>query len=155
MAGKCEKAGGCQCKTRKVSVVDLVTKQFHDSGPSEYVPPKEGAMRSDRGKPRLAEVLAALDPDFLEGMLQVLEYGAKKYDWNNWQKGMDWTRVLNSMTRHSAALAKGEDFDEESGLAHEFHVAVNAMFMTYYKKEHKALDNRRGSHRNKSIDKLA
>ena len=70
----------------------------------------------------------------LEGMAQVLEFGAKKYDRWNWTigGGFLWTRVLASCLRHLFAFMRGEDNDPESGLSHISHCQCNLLFIAYY-----------------------
>jgi hypothetical protein len=70
----------------------------------------------------------------LEGMVQVLEFGAKKYASWNWTTGggFKWTRVLASCFRHLFAWARGQDNDPESGLSHIHHAQCNLLFLAYY-----------------------
>ena len=69
----------------------------------------------------------------LEPMIEVLEFGAKKYEPFNWQKGLDKKEVLESLQRHLARLFDGEEIDRESGLHHIGHIMCNAMFFQYHK----------------------
>lgn len=70
----------------------------------------------------------------LEGMAQVLEFGAKKYAAWNWTEGggFKWTRILGSCLRHLFAFMRGEDNDPESGLSHISHAQCNLLFLAYY-----------------------
>lgn len=68
----------------------------------------------------------------LEPLVRVLEFGAKKYGDNNWQKGLDKKEILESAMRHLAALMDGEVYDKESGLHHIGHLMCNAMFYEYF-----------------------
>ena len=68
----------------------------------------------------------------LEPMVRVLEFGAKKYAPDNWKKGLDKKKILESMQRHLAALMDGEDVDSESGISHMGHIQCNAMFYNYF-----------------------
>ena len=63
---------------------------------------------------------------------RALEYGAKKYDRNNYKKGMDWTRVCDAALRHITAWAEGEDVDQESGLNHIAHAQACLAMLSYY-----------------------
>lgn len=67
----------------------------------------------------------------LEPMIEVLEFGAKKYEPDNWKKGFPKKEVLESMQRHLAKLFDGEEIDQESGLHHIGHIMCNAMFYSY------------------------
>lgn len=65
-------------------------------------------------------------------VMEVLEYGADKYEWDNWQKGMAWTRLWSAVIRHMLAWLGGERCDPESGLPHLAHAATDIMFMITY-----------------------
>lgn len=65
-------------------------------------------------------------------MIQVLEFGAEKYDVDNWKKGLDRREILESMMRHLAALLDGEQTDPESQLLHTGHIMCNCMFYNYF-----------------------
>lgn len=81
--------------------------------------------------------------EFLIELAKVLEYGAKKYSKDNWKKGLPYTEVIDSLTRHLLAFKDGEDVDPESGCLHLGHVAANTMFLTYYLlKGDESLDDR-------------
>lgn len=71
----------------------------------------------------------------LEPMIEVLEFGAKKYAPDNWKKGLDKKEILESMMRHLAALMDGESKDSESGISHMGHIMCNAMFYNFFDKE--------------------
>lgn len=73
-----------------------------------------------------------LEYSSLESLVRVLEFGAQKYDDENWKKGMKFTQVFNSLMRHLISWRKGEDVDSESGENHLSHVMANAMFLLYY-----------------------
>ena len=94
----------------------------------ENVPAK--ALKFDEGK-----VDWGLVPfEALEGMVRVLEFGAKKYAEGNWAEngGLGKRRLLNSLCRHVFAYMKGEDLDPESGLPHTSHAQCNLLFLSYY-----------------------
>ncbi len=90
------------------------------------------AGRFDQGKVDWSQ----LPLSALEGMVRVLEFGAKKYAKGNWANGggFDHSRVFNSLMRHLVSYQGGEDLDPESGLPHLDHIMCNAMFNAYYKK---------------------
>lgn len=88
----------------------------------------EKGLRFNEGKLRHDLV----HPKALEGMVKVLTMGAEKYAPRNWEKGMEWSKVLASMKRHISAIEQGEDFDPESGLRHIDHVQCNAHFLSAY-----------------------
>lgn len=86
-----------------------------------------GAMRFNNGKLQWSLVhFKSLEP-----MVKVLEFGAQKYDRDNWKKGLGLGKVMESMMRHVAAIMDGEITDPESGLPHIGHIMCNAMFWQY------------------------
>lgn len=89
---------------------------------------KEKASRFNKGKPKWSLV----HYKSLEPLVEVLEFGAKKYGEFNWQKGLDRKEILESMMRHLTALMDGEQNDKESGLHHIGHIMANAMFYEYF-----------------------
>lgn len=73
-----------------------------------------------------------LPPRALEGVVAVLEYGARKYAPGNWAKTTQadaLERYSNAIHRHMAAIARGEMVDPESGHFHAAHVACSALFI--------------------------
>jgi len=77
-----------------------------------------------------------------EQYARVLTMGAEKYGDDNWKKGMAWSKVIASLSRHVEAIKKGEDIDQESGLLHSAHVMCNAAFLTEYYKIYPQGDDR-------------
>lgn len=79
----------------------------------------------------------------LEEIIKVLQFGAKKYnepgqgpDTWNWTKGAGlgkW-RTLSAIFRHLTAYAKGQTYDEESGLNHLAHAGCGILFLLHYHK---------------------
>lgn len=80
--------------------------------------------------------------EFIEEIAKVLAHGAKKYERNNWTKGLPWTRILGSTLRHIYAWARKEDNDPESGMSHLAHAACNICFLMTWSKTHPELDDR-------------
>ena len=70
-----------------------------------------------------------IPPSALEGLAEVLTYGAKKYKPNNWKKVEDLGQYRNALYRHLEAYRKGETHDEESGLHHLKHALCNVAFL--------------------------
>jgi hypothetical protein len=92
------------------------------------------AARKNQGKLRW-KLLVSDMTEAMEEVIKVREFGAEKYeDDNNWKHKPYFSKdeLLNSIMRHLAAIAKGEQLDPESGVLHSAHVAVNALFWTYY-----------------------
>jgi hypothetical protein len=96
------------------------------------------ALRFNSGKLQWSLV----DFKSLEGLVKVLEMGAKKYSRGNWKKGMPVSQVSESLLRHMFAFLNGEDQDEESKLEHIHHVMCNAMFIAYIMREKPEFDDR-------------
>ena len=78
----------------------------------------------------------------IEQIAQVLAYGAHKYGRDNWLQGMKLTRVVDAALRHTYKWAWGEDIDEESGLPHLAHAAVNLLFLLTYTQAKVGTDDR-------------
>lgn len=86
------------------------------------------ALRFNEGKPKWSMVHFPS----LEALPHVLEYGAQKYEVDNWKKPMDLSEILNSMMRHQIDLMEGKLIDEESGLPIIGHLVANCMFFSYH-----------------------
>lgn len=88
--------------------------------------------KDDKEKNRLDLV----EPEFIEGIGEVLTFGANKYEPNNWQNVEDAeNRYYAAALRHLIAWRKGEKTDPESGLSHLDHVACNIMFLKHFERE--------------------
>lgn len=85
-------------------------------------------LRYNKGKLRYD----LLHPKALEGMTKVLTKGAEKYLPRNWELGMRWSDVMQSLERHLQAFKDGEDFDPETGELHMDHIQCNAHFLSAY-----------------------
>lgn len=72
-------------------------------------------------------------------MIQVLEFGAKKYAPDNWKKGLHQEEILESMIRHLTEMLdqvkQGKPgIDSETGISHIGHIQCNAMFYNYHER---------------------
>jgi hypothetical protein len=99
----------------------------------------DGAKRFDAEKIRVDLIPARAT----EEVGKVFTFGAKRYGDRNWEKGMDWTRMIASSKRHLLEIEKGEDYDRKSGLLHSAHLACNSLMLTEYYHIHQKGDNRR------------
>lgn len=95
-----------------------VRKKFTDGGGKRF---NKGKLRYD-----------LVHPKAHEDMVSVLTDGAIKYCERNWERGMPWTTVLQSLKRHIAAFESGEDYDPESNKLHMAHAACNVHFLNAY-----------------------
>lgn len=97
-----------------------------------------GGYKADTAKLRME----LIDPYAMEGLADVLTFGAAKYGDRNWEKGIEWTRIFGSIERHLNAIKKGEDYDPESGKLHADHLLTNAMFLSRFYRTHRYMDDR-------------
>ena len=86
---------------------------------------KTTGMKFDQEKPRMD----LLDANYLEGVANVLGFGAKKYAAHNWRGGISVSRLIAASYRHLGAINRGEDIDSESGLPHVYHLGCCNMFL--------------------------
>jgi hypothetical protein len=100
--------------------------------------PVSTGLKYDAEKPRMD----LLDADFLEGVAEVLTFGAKKYAAHNWRGGISVSRLIASSYRHLGAINRGEDTDGESNLPHVYHLACCIMFLSDMLKNRPDLDDR-------------
>lgn len=69
----------------------------------------------------------------LENLVEILTYGAEKYEPNNWQK-VDPLRYFDALIRHLIEdFIRGENNDQESKKGHAKHMHCNAMFLDWIK----------------------
>jgi hypothetical protein len=100
----------------------------------------EEFKKDDSAKNRLELV----DYKFVEGIGEILTFGAEKYAAWNWQKASsdeDRERLKGAMMRHAMAYMNGEKVDPESGKSHLYHMGCCQMFLDYFdRKDLKALN---------------
>lgn len=101
--------------------------------PSEFK-----ALRFNEGKPQLSYVLSARYA--VEGIAKVMEYGATKYDRDNWKAGLSAENCIDSLLRHLTKYLDGEEYDDESLCHHLDHVATNALFLAHHHNKRKPED---------------
>jgi hypothetical protein len=103
-------------------------------------PRQEAAARYDYGKSNWH----LLPYCALQDVVDVFDYGATKYSERNWEKGMSWSRMFNSMMRHLVAWWNGEDTDKESGLPHLAHAAFGCLGLLFFGHKRLGTDDRPG-----------
>jgi hypothetical protein len=103
---------------------------------------KATGIRHDQGKGRIS----LLPGRAIESVMQVGEFGSKKYGDHNYRGGMPVTKYLDAAYRHAFVqwLFKGEDNDAESGLPHLAHAAWNVLAALEQMLLKPELDNRVG-----------
>jgi hypothetical protein len=77
--------------------------------------------------------------DYL-GMIYL--YGCKKYDENNWRKGMPWGKIFAAFNRHSGQWHSGEIYDKESGMHHIGHALWQLFGLRWYQQFTPEYDDR-------------
>lgn len=83
----------------------------------------------DTNKPRMS----LLPKGALNAVIRVLEFGATKYQENNWKHVPDAkTRYYDAMQRHIDAWWNGERKDQETGEHHLAHAICCGMFLMWF-----------------------
>jgi Domain of unknown function (DUF5664) len=80
--------------------------------------------------------------DSFRAIVLVLQFGAKKYEPRNWEKGMSWSRVYSALIRHLTAWWMGEKLDPETGLSHLWHAGCCVVFLIAFEMRGIGLDDR-------------
>jgi hypothetical protein len=98
----------------------------------------ETGIKHDLGKVRPYLLFKSLN-HAVQGILKVLEFGARKYTPDNWKRVVPLEeRYLDAIGRHYLAIMSGEQIDEESGLPHIDHLLCSALFVSQHQKESKS-----------------
>jgi hypothetical protein len=85
-----------------------------------------GGRKFDGGKPQYG----LLPPLALRATVDVLTFGAEKYEPDNWKHVPDSKRrYFDAMQRHLWAYKEGEVIDPESGMHHLAHAMCCLMFL--------------------------
>lgn len=89
-------------------------------------------QKLDQGKP----MVSLIDPEWLLDTAEVLTFGVKKYEKDNW-KYVDnhKDRYLSAAYRHLLAYQSGEINDPESGISHLAHASCCLMFLHYFSED--------------------
>lgn len=99
---------------------------------------KASGLKHDSDKSRMD----LIDSEFLEGLGNVLKFGAGKYSAHNWRAGINSSRLIGAAFRHLSEINKGNDIDSESNLPHVDHLACCVMFLKWMLKHKPELDDR-------------
>lgn len=90
----------------------------------------EMGLRYNEGKPQLSYIMSC--DVAMTGLARVMEFGASKYERDNWKKGLEPLEIQDSLLRHLMAYTNGEVLDQESNLPHIDHVLFNAMALSTF-----------------------
>jgi hypothetical protein len=74
-------------------------------------------------------MLDLVPPSLEEAVGTILTLGAMKYQRRNWEKGLEYSRVVSALKRHLNEFYKGNIMDDESGKPHLWHAACNIAFL--------------------------
>ena len=89
----------------------------------------EQGQKFDTNKPRMS----LLPKGALNAVIRVLEFGATKYQENNWKHVPEAkTRYYDAMQRHIEAWWSGEQKDPETGEHHLAHAICCGMFLWWF-----------------------
>lgn len=77
---------------------------------AKYNASKSGAQREALGVPYFRQVPL----ESIAAGAAALEYGAYKYDHRNWEKGLPWQQMIDSLKRHIDDFERGRDYDDGS-----------------------------------------
>lgn len=92
---------------------------------------QEAGMKYDSDKPRYS----LLPKGAVNAVIDVLEFGAKKYDADNWQKVDNAKeRYYNAAMRHIDKWWNGEKHDPETNIHHLAHASTNLFFLMWFDK---------------------
>lgn len=97
---------------------------------------ESGGMKGDGGKRDWGLVFWPA----LDALVDGLTFGARKYTPNNWQK-VSRERFESAVMRHWSLYMQGEENDGESGLSHLAHMMCSLMFLMWFDKQPKYLEN--------------
>lgn len=89
-------------------------------------------IKFDSNKPRFS----LIDVNFLNDIIDVLEFGAKTYGDFNWQH-VEPRRFEDALYRHYSKRLSGEIIDPDTGKPHTAHIAANAMFLAWFDRKKK------------------
>ncbi len=70
--------------------------------------PKVGGTREALGMPYTRHIPL----EAIAAAAASLEYGAKKYADRNWEKGLPWQQMIDSLKRHVEDFERGRDYDD-------------------------------------------
>lgn len=78
----------------------------------------------------------------VEEVVEILTFGAKKYEDNNWARGARWGRYMRAAISHITQWWRGEDLDPETGKSHLAHAVCCLIFLMEYQRNGWGRDDR-------------
>ena len=122
--------------SKKIKVSKGIEKgKFDDETITKLIASDEGFTAAKTGA--LREKMNSLRYDYMpqritnEAYARVADFGAKKYDTDNWAKGLPVSQIASSLQRHLWDFMEGNNNDAESGLLHTDHILWNAIALCY------------------------
>lgn len=95
--------------------VCTITAESDPNGTDVHTP----GAHLDHGKPQVMKGAVYSFPHALEAVARLTEIGAAKYAYDSWKSVPDGAdRYRDSAGRHDIALAKGEQYDPQTGIHH-------------------------------------
>jgi hypothetical protein len=96
--------------------------------------------------------LHLIPPEMLFALGAILDFGQKKYEARNWEKGMSWSRVFGALMRHMWCWWGGKgptsksflfsSEDEETSYSHLWHALACITFLVTYEEREVGEDDR-------------
>lgn len=100
--------------------------------------PKLNAVKHDKEKPDLSMV----PMEYVSAAARAFQFGATKYQKDNWRQGLQWNRLVAALLRHIYQFNEVVEKDEESGLSHLDHAAACLAMLIEHTKKNLGKDTR-------------
>lgn len=109
------------------TVEEVLSYLEGEKNTKEFLVNEQGGVKDTIGK--LDWCLLPINA--LREVVKVLDYGAKKYSKDNWQK-VEPYEYKKAAFRHWTAYVEGEKNDPETGLSHLAHLACDVLFLLWF-----------------------
>lgn len=106
----------------------VVARDMHNKLDKQLLNDAPSGVKFDNGKPRTDLV----PPEAVLGLADLYRMGAEKYADRNWEKGMNYTRLIGAMERHMLAYKSGENYAPDDKQHHMLSVAWCAFALFTY-----------------------
>lgn len=116
---KCSPASVVMREEPLPEVFDAIKEEYAKGYAESVDSMMVGAVKADQNKPRTD----LIPPEGVLGLADLYAVGAEKYADRNWEKGMDYTRLLGAMERHMLAYKAGENYAPDDKQHHMLSVA--------------------------------